>query len=85
MNRTPRYTGTKIKDVLAAQGRRQDWLAGQVGVSGSTVTRWLKGDLSISHEHAEKVARALGVPLFLVVEFRKENDMESITERIAVA
>jgi len=82
MNRTPtRYNGQPIGAVLAAQGRRRDWLADQVGVSASTVTRWIKGDLSITHHHAELVAKALGVPFFVIAESRKQNDKIPSMER----
>jgi len=63
-----RYTGTKIRETLHAQGRRQDWLAFQLGVSPATVNRWIKGGRSIDHTNAVKVAQILGVPFFLLFE-----------------
>ena len=71
---TDRFTGSKIKIVLLEQGRRQDWLANQVGVSQSTVTRWLKGDLAIRQMHALKIAQTLGVPFDLLFESRFRDD-----------
>jgi transcriptional regulator with XRE-family HTH domain len=72
MEVTPtRFSGSKIGDVLSAQGRRRDWLAAQVGVSASTVTRWINGDIAISRAHAERVASVLGVPFFVIAESRK--------------
>lgn len=75
---TDRFTGTKIKIVLMEQGRRQDWLANQVGVSQSTVTRWLKGELPIRSDHATKIAQVLGVPFGLLFEslFRDESSRQ---------
>jgi len=66
---SPRYTGTKIGDVLTEQGRRQDWLAAQVGVKPATVNRWIKGSRQIDRVNAERVAAALGVPFFSLFEF----------------
>ncbi len=80
MNETTHFTGTKIKAILTAQGRRQDWLASQVGVATSTVSRWMSGELPIRKEHAEKVASALGVPFFLVVESRKSDNSSRYEE-----
>lgn len=67
-NTTDRYPGMKIRDVLDAQGRRQDWLAREVGVSPATVNRWLKGYRSVSPVHAGRVAAALGVPFFFLFD-----------------
>ncbi|MGB3329184.1 MAG: helix-turn-helix transcriptional regulator [Thermomicrobiales bacterium] len=61
-----RYTGTKIGDVLAEQGRRQDWLAAQVGVKPATVNRWIRGSRQLDRANAERVASALGVPFSLL-------------------
>lgn len=83
MNRTPhRFDGRQIGTVLAAQGRRQDWLAAQVGVSASTVTRWITGEIAISRSHAEIVAKTLGVPFFVVAESRESNEESSLTEQV---
>lgn len=63
-----------IGAVLTAQGRRKDWLASQVGVSASTVTRWISGEITISRPHAERVASVLGVPFFVVAKSRKSDE-----------
>lgn len=68
------FSGTKIKQVLTDQGRRQDWLATQVGVATSTVSRWISGELAIRKDHAEQVAELLGVSFFDVAESRKRDD-----------
>lgn len=76
MNEMTSYSGTKIKQVLTDQGRRQDWLAAQVGVATSTVSRWVNGELPIRFDHAQQVAALLGVSFFDVAESRK-GEMES--------
>ncbi len=84
MNVTPdRFTGTNIGEILDAQGRRKGWLAAQVGVSASTVTRWINGEIAISRLHADRVALALGVPFFVIAESRKSEVMYREREAIA--
>lgn len=72
---TNRFTGTKVKTVLTEQGRRQDWLANQIGVSQSTVTRWLKGDMTIGQEHANAISSLLGIPFSLLFESRERDSV----------
>lgn len=60
---TKRYSGAKLRSVLAAQGRRQDWLADQIGIHESYVTKILKEDRPLSRSHALKAATALGIPV----------------------
>ena len=77
MNRTPHgLDADTLSRILEEQGRRQDWLAKQVGVSPSNVTRWCNGTLPIGEEYLDKIALALDIPLFLLAEFRKWNDAE---------
>lgn len=66
MKNMTRISGTKIGDVLTAQGRRQDWLAERVGVSPAAVNRWVKGSRTVDIETARRIAEILDVPLFLV-------------------
>lgn len=63
-----RYTGTKIGDVLKVQGRRQDWLADQVGLSRSALNMAMKGSRTINAEYATQIAAVLGVPFFMLFE-----------------
>lgn len=39
-----------------------DWVADRLGVTPSTVTRWVKGDWPIPDRRAEELAELLGVP-----------------------
>lgn len=52
---------TKLASVLNEQGRRQDWVATELGVSQALVTRWLNGERRISYERLSKLAKLLNV------------------------
>lgn len=54
--------GTNLAEVLQRQGRRRDWLAAQLGVDKSTVTKWCKGERTPGPEHRSRVAQVLDVP-----------------------
>jgi DNA-binding transcriptional regulator YdaS (Cro superfamily) len=47
--------------VLAAQGRRSTWLADQLGVHRSTVTRWTNGQVRMPRTYVIQVAELLRV------------------------
>ena len=66
--RPPRYNGSRLADLLAAQGRRQDWLAHQAGVSRSLVSRLISGQRTVDEATARRIAAALQVPLFLAFD-----------------
>lgn len=59
----PRYRATNLAVVIDAQGRRRDWLAGQLGVSASLMTLVIQGKRTVSAEHARATAKALDAPL----------------------
>jgi transcriptional regulator with XRE-family HTH domain len=65
---TSRYTGTKIREVLRQQGRRQDWLAEQLGVTPATVNRWIHGSRSVDPASARRVSEILDVPFYLLFD-----------------
>lgn len=56
------HFGSRLDGVLGAQGRSQKWLAGRIGVSETTVSRWIAGHQKPSAENVQAVAEALGVP-----------------------
>ena len=68
---TRRYTpNTKLRSVLDEQGRKRAWLARKAGVSESLI-RFLLADppkRTVGEPVAERIALALGVPLFLVFD-----------------
>lgn len=76
--RPPRYTGTKIGEVLAEQGRRQDWLAAQIGVTPATVNRWIKGTRLMNHASAVLVSSTLGVDFSLLFSVPLGTNLETM-------
>lgn len=52
---------TVLARILAEDGRRQDWLAGQIGVHASRVSRWVNGEgYAPGPVNRKKIAAALG-------------------------
>lgn len=80
MNQTTRYSGIKMGHLLRSRGIRFDWLAAQMGVSGAAVTRWIKGDRTMSQEHAKRAATILGVPFDLLFESPKGDEIDLISD-----
>jgi len=52
---------TALGAVLDAQGRRLVWVAGQLGVDSSTISRWRSGDRPIPERRRAQLAAILGV------------------------
>lgn len=52
-----------IKVWLIHEGRQQQWLAKRVGVSGSTLSRILKGHVDPAPVVARRLARLTGIDL----------------------
>lgn len=69
------YFATNLKAVLDEQGRRQDWLAEQIGVSESFMSRVIRGHCVIMRDRAERAAVALGVPFFVLFELRDGSEI----------
>ncbi len=85
MERRAIYQATGLKAVLAAQGRRQDWLARQVGVSEQLISSALSGRRNLTREVAERVANVLGVPFFVVFDLSGDAvspDAEKVEEAV---
>lgn len=51
---------TPLKRVLHEEGRRQDWLASQVGVRPEQVWRWVHGLHEPADDTKQAIAEALG-------------------------
>lgn len=54
---------TPLERVMDAQGRKQVWLAEQVGYQPRAVRAWMRGKRVPKRPVAEKVAELLGVPM----------------------
>ena len=52
-----------LERTLHEQGRKKSWLARQLGVSNSTVTKWLKGEARPTDDKKVKISTLLGVPV----------------------
>lgn len=68
MENNLRYSGTNIRAVLDAQGRRQDWLADQVGISDALLSMAINGKRTLGAGVAKRIATVLGVPFFVIFE-----------------
>lgn len=76
MDKTTRFRATQLAAVLKSQGRHQRWLAKQLGLHESYLSRVISGEKTLSIEQAERAASLLGVPLFLVGELLSRNDSD---------
>jgi plasmid maintenance system antidote protein VapI len=81
MNRAPRrFSGHQVKSVMDVQGRRYDWLAGQLDVPPYTVTRWFNNKTPILETQAQRISSILGVPFSLLFESHEWSDQRMSTE-----
>jgi transcriptional regulator with XRE-family HTH domain len=72
-----RYRSTNLAAVIKGQGRFQRWLAGQVGISESLISKVALGQRTLDRRRAERVAEVLGVPFFVLFELQTCNDNDS--------
>lgn len=68
-----RYRSTNLALVIREQGRFQKWLAQQLGVSESFVSKVVLGHRTLGRVQAERVAQILGVPFFVLFELHEGN------------
>lgn len=63
MNRTMSPTtstpGTRLQEILDSEGRKQSWLADQVGVTRATISLYCNG-LHVPDDRKTAIAEALG-------------------------
>jgi len=70
----------RIRATIAAQGRRLDWVASQMGISPSYLTRLLDGERRWTSRLRARITAVLGVPegvLFFAPDYRRTDDAES--------
>jgi transcriptional regulator with XRE-family HTH domain len=82
MSDEQRYDATLLAKVLRDQGRKQRWLAAEIGTNESLVSEWVNGRRTVSEHRARQVASVLGVPFYLLFHVTEES--KSVT-REAVA
>jgi transcriptional regulator with XRE-family HTH domain len=68
-----RYLATNLAAVLEAQGRKQSWLAGRLGVSKALVCLIVAGVKTADRARGERIAEALGVPFGLLFTLRERS------------
>jgi len=54
---------TKLAKALQQQGRKKLWVAEQLNVDRSTVTRWVKGQTKPRRKYQVQLARLLNIPV----------------------
>lgn len=62
------YATPDLRRQLALQGRMAVWVARQVGISKSLMSRVISGEVSMSEDNARKVALLLGCDFFSLFE-----------------
>lgn len=68
MREPTNFKANEIDRLLAEEGRKSRWLANQVGISESHLSRIVSGERRISESLAKRIAEAIGAPLFLAFE-----------------
>jgi len=86
MNGATRYYSRSLATVLEAQGRKRSWLARELGVSESLISKISLGQRSAKPELARRIADKLGYTgeqFFLLWELPQRNDSVSVVEQAA--
>lgn len=68
------FRATQLERVLAEQGRKARWLAQEVGISESHLSRIVTGERRVSEALATRISKAIQTPLFLVFELSVESN-----------
>lgn len=67
----------RLKEVLNEQGRRQNWLAAQIGIATKTISFWCTNKTQPDLENLHEIANILGInPADLIgdgKEIKEEN------------
>lgn len=74
MSEERRFQTNRIGQVLRDQGRKQRWLAEQIGTHESLISEWVNGRRTISETRARQVADALGIPFYLLFDVTIATD-----------
>ncbi len=83
MNGAPRYIAQNLGSTLDAQGRKRRWLAHQVGVSESLISKVIAGERTVDHALAERITAIVGIPFFLLFDLHERNESVSQAEHAA--
>ncbi len=66
MKQITRYHTIRIGPTLKEQGRKQRWLADQVGIHESVVSDWVNGRRTVDELRARQISKIMGVPFILL-------------------
>lgn len=55
--------GGRVRTIIRRKGFRMGWVADQLGIAPSYLSRLLSGDRCMTQEWAERLAEVLGVPV----------------------
>lgn len=62
-DKVPMYSPSKIRELLFAKGKTQEWLAGRTGYTPEMISRYMNGKSTVSMKFAARAALVLEVPL----------------------
>lgn len=60
------YRATGLAALIEAQGRRKDWVAAQIAVHPSYISKLIRGTATVNAERAAQIAAVFQVPASLV-------------------
>lgn len=83
MNVATRYKSRSLPETLYTQGRKARWLASEVGVSESLISKIGSGARFADNLLAERISKVLGVPIGLLFELQERSDLVTATEEAA--
>lgn len=69
-----RYRAAGLKEAIRARGLKQRWIAGQAGISEQLLSHIASGVRTASPVVAERIARAVGLPVNTLFEEQKRSD-----------
>lgn len=71
-----------LKRVMRAQGRTQRWLADQLGIHETVLSKYANGHRPMSDELVREIARILGVPEDMLRSHAREFPCGNIDEPV---
>jgi len=64
---------TLLAQILRNSGRSQAWVARQMGVDASSISRWVGGDRRVPAHHVRRLASVVGIEEKLLEADNKES------------
>jgi transcriptional regulator with XRE-family HTH domain len=79
-----RYEAKNVASTIREQGRSVAWLAREIGLSRQYTSDAVHGNVVVKSAIAEKIAKALGVPLFLIFDVSDSGDIPLMSTSEAI-